>query len=142
MNSATSARTAHRITAITGITSGARTSRTVRTQIASINARSTPSSGRAGGGSAGGSGGTSPTALLAAQCRAARALVEWSLDDLAVAALVSKSTVHNFEVGRSVPNAKNMADIIAALENAGVEFIEENGGGPGVRLAKAKRGRK
>jgi hypothetical protein len=29
--------------------------------------------------------------------------------------------------------------IIAALEKAGVEFIEENGGGPGVRLRKAKR---
>jgi hypothetical protein len=31
-----------------------------------------------------------------------------------------------------------MADIVAALEAAGVEFAEENGGGPGVRLRKVK----
>jgi len=32
-----------------------------------------------------------------------------------------------------------MRKLIAALENAGVEFIAENGGGPGVRLKKPKR---
>lgn len=54
-------------------------------------------------------------------------------------ARVGLSTAKNFETGRSVPYAKNMADIIAALESAGVEFVEENGGGPGVRLKKARK---
>ena len=83
-----------------------------------------------------------PDAITPAVCKAARALAGLNQSELATAAKVGESTIHNFEVGRSVPNAKNMADIIAALEKAGVEFIEENGGGPGVRLAKPKRGRK
>ena len=29
-----------------------------------------------------------------------------------------------------------------ALENAGIEFIDENGGGPGVRLRKRQRAKK
>ena len=62
---------------------------------------------------------------------------------LAEKARVGLSTIHNFEVGTSVPNLKNMTEIIFALETAGVQFIEENGGGPGVRLKKgrAKRSR-
>ena len=64
-----------------------------------------------------------------------------SQSGLAGAAKVGESTIHNFEVGRSTPNPKNMADIVAALEAAGVEFVAENGGGPGVRLKK-NRGKK
>jgi transcriptional regulator with XRE-family HTH domain len=81
-------------------------------------------------------------AITPSQCRAARALIEWSLDDAAEAARVGKSTVHNFERGRSVPNTKNMADLIAAFENAGVIFVDENGDGPGVRLRKLKSKRR
>jgi transcriptional regulator with XRE-family HTH domain len=79
------------------------------------------------------------TELTAAQCRAARALIGWSLDEMAEAAKVSKSTVHNFERGRSTPNPKNMADMVRALEAAGVVLIDANGDGPGVRLARPKR---
>lgn len=32
--------------------------------------------------------------------------------------------------------ANNVAAVVSALEAAGVEFIQENGGGAGVRLKK------
>jgi ribosome-binding protein aMBF1 (putative translation factor) len=79
-----------------------------------------------------------PEAILSAQSRAARALIGWSQPELAAAARVGVSTIQNFETGRSVPNPKNMSDIIAALEAAGVIFVDENGDGPGVRLKKQK----
>ena len=68
------------------------------------------------------------------QCRAARALLNWSQPDLAEAAGIARGTIANFERGASVPHPSNLADIRTALEAAGVEFIPANGGGPGVRL--------
>jgi transcriptional regulator with XRE-family HTH domain len=70
------------------------------------------------------------------QTRAARGLLNWSQEQLAAAARVSVTTLRNFERGASVPVTNNLAAIRAALEAAGVEFIAENGGGPGVRLRK------
>jgi transcriptional regulator with XRE-family HTH domain len=72
----------------------------------------------------------------ASQIRAARGLVDWSQTRLAEGANVSLSTVKDFEAGRRAPHSKNLDAIRAALEAAGVQFIEENGGGRGVRLAK------
>jgi len=74
--------------------------------------------------------------MTPSQSRAARGLLNWSQDTLASAAKVSVTTLRNFERGASVPVTNNLGAMRAALEGAGVQFIEENGGGPGVRLAK------
>lgn len=75
--------------------------------------------------------------LLPQQVRAGRALVDWSQAALARSAGVSLSTVKDFEAGRRDPLPGNLEAMRSALEAAGVEFIAENGGGPGVRLRKA-----
>jgi transcriptional regulator with XRE-family HTH domain len=78
--------------------------------------------------------------LTSEQCRAARALLNWSQADLASASQVSLSTVGNFEAGRSTPVTNNLIALKRAMEAAGVEFIPENGGGEGVRLREPRRG--
>ncbi len=75
--------------------------------------------------------------LTKEQSRAARALLDWGQLQLASAANLGESTVRDFEKGRRVPSTNNLAAIRAALEAAGVIFVDENGEGPGVRLRKA-----
>ncbi|RUM21516.1 XRE family transcriptional regulator [Rhizobium phaseoli] len=74
--------------------------------------------------------------LSAAQCRAARALLGWSQDQLSVASKVAKATIANFEAGKRAPYERTLVDLRESLEAAGVAFIAQNGGGAGVRLAK------
>lgn len=74
--------------------------------------------------------------ITPAQSRAARALIEWSQEDLASATALGLSTVRDFEKGRRNPIPTNLNVMRTALEKAGVEFIPENGGGAGVRLKK------
>jgi transcriptional regulator with XRE-family HTH domain len=74
--------------------------------------------------------------ITPSQCRAARGLLEWSQQDLARKAEVGIVTVHQLEAGRSEPRRATLHAIRRAFELAGVEFIDENGGGPGVRLRK------
>jgi len=81
---------------------------------------------------------TVKTKMSPAQCRAARALIQWSQDQLAAASKVAKATIANFESRKRAPYARTLDDLREALEAEGVEFIAENGGGPGVRLVKNK----
>jgi hypothetical protein len=76
--------------------------------------------------------------LSSAQLRAARALIRWSALDLAKASKVGVATIRRVEVVEGVipVTIANEAALRSALEAAGVEFLDENGGGPGVRLRK------
>ena len=73
------------------------------------------------------------------QSRAARGLLGWSQQELASKAGVGIVTVHQLEAGTSQPRRATLDVIRRAFESAGVEFIDENGGGPGVRLKKRTR---
>jgi hypothetical protein len=76
--------------------------------------------------------------LTADQIRAARALLRWSAEDLARRSSVSLRTIRRAELSEAqtaLTTANNLV-LRLALEAAGVEFINENGGGPGVRLRK------
>jgi predicted transcriptional regulator len=75
------------------------------------------------------------------QCRAARALLAWSQQDLADKSGVGIVTVHQLEAGTSQPRRATVDVVRRAFEAAGVEFIDENGGGPGVRLKKSHKKR-
>jgi len=63
-------------------------------------------------------------------------MLGWSQGELAKAANVSRQTIADFERGAHMPISNNLASIIAAFQEAGIEFIPENGGGAGVRLKK------
>jgi predicted transcriptional regulator len=87
-----------------------------------------------------------PTFLLRSELiRAARALLRWEQRDLATASLVSLPTIKRLESkpGAMAAHMSTVTALRKALETAGVEFIDENGGGPGVRLRKRrlKRGK-
>jgi transcriptional regulator with XRE-family HTH domain len=75
------------------------------------------------------------------QLKAARALLAWSQEQLAAKADISVPTIKRLEAqegpmgGRDETGTK----IRLALEAAGIEFIDENGGGPGVRLRKRQK---
>lgn len=77
---------------------------------------------------------TAPTALTASQCRAARALIEWSLQQLSQAASIDQQTIVDFEKRLRAADETTRRRLRAALEAAGVVFIAENGGGAGARL--------
>ena len=71
------------------------------------------------------------------QCRIARVLLGWDGVQMAAASGSNAMTLHTFEYGQSKPRLVTLQRFRLALEAAGVEFIDENGGGPGVRLRKA-----
>lgn len=75
------------------------------------------------------------------QIKAARALLGWSQPQLALAAGVSIPTVKRLEAAEGVLGGRpdTSTKLQEALEDAGIQFIEENGGGSGVRLRKSTK---
>ncbi len=74
--------------------------------------------------------------VTSAQLRAARALLNWTVRDLADRSGVHRNTVTNMELDKA-SHGPTIATVIRTLEAAGVIFVAENGEGPGVRLRKA-----
>jgi predicted transcriptional regulator len=68
-------------------------------------------------------------------------LLRWEQKDLAEASGVSLPSIKRLETqpGELGAQSRTIEAIVQALKKAGVEFIEENGGGPGVRLRKPTR---
>jgi hypothetical protein len=76
--------------------------------------------------------------ITPAQCRGARGLLGWSQANLSEASKTATKTIADFERGAREPYPRTLEDVREALEKAGIEFIDENGGGAGVRLRKNK----
>ena len=79
---------------------------------------------------------TSNVDITPVQCRAARTLLEMTQPQLAKLAKLGLSTIVDFERTRRQVSMEAIRAMQRALEHAGAEFIDENGGGPGVRLRK------
>jgi DNA-binding XRE family transcriptional regulator len=73
--------------------------------------------------------------LCTAQIRAARGLLKWTQATLAHRAAVSTVTLNMIENETVRPRDSTLAAIRRALEAGGVQFIDENGAGVGVRFA-------
>ena len=78
-----------------------------------------------------------PPTISAAQCRAGRALIEMDQGQLARRSVVSTDAIADFENGSRTPIESSLAAIRAALEFAGVIFID--GEEPGVKLRKRRK---
>ena len=74
--------------------------------------------------------------MTSAQVRMARAALNWTVRDLAAATGLHRNTITNIEVGRYAGDPATLNLIKEILIREGVVFIDENGGGAGVRLRK------
>jgi transcriptional regulator with XRE-family HTH domain len=79
--------------------------------------------------------------ITSAQCRAARALLGMTQPELAKESGLGLSTIVDFEKMRRHVSDEAVQAIQIALKRNGIEIIEENGGGPGVRLRQRSRPR-
>ena len=77
--------------------------------------------------------------IIPAQIRAARALLDWSQEELANAAGVALTSVRDLEAQRRAADSGTAGSVMRALENGGVDFVAGTStSGPGVHLV-AKR---
>ena len=75
--------------------------------------------------------------MEARQIRMARAALGWGVRELAAKAGVTANTVTRIENGADAKHS-TMDALRRALEQGGVEFIPENGGGAGVRMRERR----
>lgn len=78
--------------------------------------------------------------LTAQQIRGARAMLDLTQAELARLAGISATLLDEMESGGTSPAADTLGAIRTALERAGIAFIDDDGGGPGVRLKQGGRG--
>ena len=76
--------------------------------------------------------------LTGPQLKAARALLRWTAAELAARSKVSLPTIKRAEGrdGDTAMTAANTEAVIRALREGGVELIDSNEAGPGVRLLR------
>ena len=60
------------------------------------------------------------------QVKAARALLNWSQEDLAGRSGVVRRTLMSFETGERLPHVSTLRKIRHALEEAGIEFVSSS----------------
>lgn len=72
--------------------------------------------------------------ITSAQCRAARSLLNWTQEDLANNAAVSRPTITDFESNSRLPMQNNLRSIRDCMFSAGIDFLEEGSVGVGVRF--------
>lgn len=77
--------------------------------------------------------------VTSAQIRAARGLLDISQQELADLSKVSLRTIVQIERDSKPASASIVQALVLSLKAAGIEFIPENGGGPGVRLARSSK---
>ena len=82
--------------------------------------------------------------ISSAQMRAARAMLRWTALDLAARSKVGVATIRRVEVvdGEIPVTLANEAAIRQAFEAAGIEFLDENGTGEGLRFRNPRRTRR
>jgi DNA-binding transcriptional regulator YiaG len=69
------------------------------------------------------------------QCRAARAWLDWTQQELARRAGVGLSTVRDFEKGERTPIPNNLAAIRRVIEEAGIKLVFRDGGPAGIEVS-------
>lgn len=80
--------------------------------------------------------------MNAFQARLALVALGLRFTDAAKLCDVAVETIRRIEIDDQTVKEATVEKVRAAFEKAGIEFIDENGGGAGVRLAKPKAKRK
>lgn len=70
--------------------------------------------------------------ISSAQCRAARALLDMTQEELAALSEISVPTIKDFERGHRQPYKRTLKELVAVFEARGVQFLEDGAGGRGV----------
>lgn len=83
--------------------------------------------------------GISHDMLTPEQCRAARAILDWTQVDLAQRTKISDVTIRGFELEHSSLKDSTAQLLRLTFEAAGIEFLDSNGSGPGARLAVSRK---